>query len=316
MGKIKILQLQCWTSDMIRNNLKLIKDCGYTHIMTSPIQYCKEQWNNNGNIIKYSKEYYDELYRTFWKFYQPYGFEIHNEIVNNENDFIDLCKCANSYGLEIIVDVVTRHLSGDDNGNPIPHEKCDKDIVNNSDCWINDKFVIKNYNNRYETLVGQLKGLPTLNYNNYELQQNKYIPFLDKVMQYASIRIDMAHQISLPSENGTYFTNVIKPLKEKYHNRLIIGECDNANDEQLNEYKQYMLPIIHYGKRWNEKGFCKYFETHDDVMSFMRNLTMTYDRRLNEWENVLRSSDVCLFFARRNDEIMFSNDIKILNNKY
>ena len=311
--KEKILQLCNWDLQMIKRNLPIIKECGWTMIQTSPLQQCKPIWTDNGRIEKYSPEWYDQIHKEFWKLYQPFSFTVGNELGTWE-DYICLCEEAHKLGLKICVDVVMRHLSGDEHGNPIPHELCDKGITSRQEFFMNDMRKADNFIDRDGMVNGTLGGLPTLNYENQDLQNNFYLPFLQSLLTYGDgIRIDMAHHFRLPSEGGTFFANVINKLpKDKY----ISGECNNANDGQLNEYSKYLIPIVHYGQWYGHKNKCSYYENHDTVLSFMLNLTMTREKRLQEWEQSLRESDYALFYARKMDDIIFCNEIKEINSKY
>ena len=310
--KRRIIQLCNWDLQMIERHLPMIKETGFTTIQTSPLQLCKPIWTDNGRIKKYSPEWYNKINEEFWKNYQIYDFTIGNHL-GNVQDYISLCNKAHQLGLEICVDVVLRHLAGNDYGQPFPHQDCNR-LLLNEDFLMNDKRRADNFGDRESVLKGTLGGLPTLNYENKVLQETFYLPFLNQILTYGDgIRIDMCHHFGLPSEGYTFFTNVIEKLPK---NKYISGECNCANNHQLEEYSKYVVPILHYSQWHGHKNSQYYLENHDTVLSFLMNLYMSSHVRLNEYENALRREGDSLFYARQNDELIFSEQIKNLHNTY
>lgn len=311
--KRRVIQLCNWDLKMIERHLPMIKEAGFTTIQTSPLQPCKPIWTDNNRIKEYSPEWYNQIHKEFWKNYQIYDFSIGNHL-GSEKDYISLCEKAHEIGLEICVDVVLRHLAGDDYGNPIPHQDCNKDIANRKDFFMNDNRKADNFEDRDATLKGCLGGLPTLNYENKDLQKQFYLPFLLKILKYGDgIRVDMCHHFGLPSESFEFFDNVIDKLPK---NKYISGECNSLNDYQLEEYSKYVVPILHYGQWYGHENGQYYMENHDTVLSFLMNLYMSPQVRLTEYENALRRNGDTLFYARQNDELIFSEQIKELHVQY
>ena len=313
MGKRKVLQLANWDMKMIQKHLALIKQSGFTTIQLSPIQQCKPIWTDNCRIKPYTTEWYNQIHKEFYKCYQPFSMTVGNHL-GTWKDYKELCNEAHKFGLEIIVDVVLRHLAQNDLGQSIPHPDCDNSILSRQDFFMKDNRKADNFQDRQGMVLGNLGGLPTLNYENKDLQKQFYLPFLQSLLQYGDgIRIDMAHHFGLPSEGYTFYTNVIDKLpKDKY----ITGECNNANDKQLEEYSKYIVPILHYSQWYGHANAQYYFENHDTVLSFMMNLYMTNEVRLQQYETALKRGGDVLFYARQNDSLIFSNEMKELNNRY
>ncbi len=330
---LKIFHAYLYPFKLLTKKLPQIKEAGFNIVQISPIQPCKALWTDNGRIKPpsenedfFSSEWYKAIYDQHWKLYQPLGFEIGN-FLGTKKDFIELCEEAHKLGLQIIVDVVMRHLAGDDYGNLIPHQHCNHDIVNRKEFWMANQYVMSDNPNRHDEIYGSLRGLPTLDYNNRELQEEFYLPFLKEVLVYADgIRIDMCKHFSLPSEGGTFFTNVISKIAS---GKFIYGECIYEKPQYLEQYAKFVCPILENFEWWGHSAV-RYFESHDTNLSFLRHdiLGMQENHRLNEWENILRADKnaIGLYFPRNypgkvedgkgEDRTIFSDRMKQINNYY
>ena len=93
-----------WHMSVIEENLQNIKNAGYTAVQTSPMQPQKDYYPNNT-----AKD-------GWWKLYQPLGFCIAKDGVNNaigtKSDLQSMVTKAHNIGLKVIVDVVANHLAG------------------------------------------------------------------------------------------------------------------------------------------------------------------------------------------------------------
>lgn len=286
--KRRILQLLTWNLNDITASLDKIKESNFTHIQISPIQKCKEG-------------------EEWWKAYQPYSFEIGNRYGTKE-DFIKLCKEAHIRGLQIIVDVVLRHLAGDEINVLLPHRNCNQDIVRRKDFWL-EPIDCSNYNDRWQE-INRCTGLPLLNYNHKELQDRYYIPFLDEVLTYADgLRVDQMKHYALPREGGTFCQNVLN----RYKNKFVYGECINLTKEILNQYSEFCLPLISAYDNFDCNNCVRFFESADTYKSFLYTVGMTDEHRINSWNEITNRYDNCIFYAREWDKLIFSDRMKQIN---
>ena len=287
--KIKILNTFNWEIKDIINNLELIKNSGFTHIQICPVTPTK---TNDRKWV--------------W-LYQPIDFTIGN-VLGSKDDFILLCNKAHEIGLNIIVDVVLRHLAGEDTGKLLPHEICNKYIVDNKSFWLS--YEAGKYCDNRDEMINKCWGMPTLNYYNEELQK-VYIEYLDEVLMYADgLRVDMGKHYALPEENCTFWKNVVG----RYSNKFIYSECINLNKELMDKYSNYTNILIsdHDYCPSNEKSVV-FFESHDTYFSWGYTKNLNDNDRLNKWNDLLNKYDKCLFFSRPFDKLIFSEEMKRIN---
>ncbi|MCR5231960.1 MAG: hypothetical protein K6B64_04860, partial [Acholeplasmatales bacterium] len=92
-----------WSMNTIKANLDDIKAAGFTTVQTSPMQPQKDYYAGNAQS-------------DWWKFYQPLGFCVAPDGVNNalgtKSELTDMVTTAHSKGIKVIVDVVANHLAG------------------------------------------------------------------------------------------------------------------------------------------------------------------------------------------------------------
>ena len=131
----------------VQKLLPIINSQGFNAVQVSPLQPTK-----------------DDNSKDWWILYQPLCFDIGNRIGNKE-DLYNLCLEAKKYGINIIVDAVINHTANkNDDEALIPHPNVDKELLLNSDCFKERKWV-SNWDNRYE-VTNYCIGLPGLNPNN------------------------------------------------------------------------------------------------------------------------------------------------------
>ena len=309
-NKRKILHLLTWEFKNIENNLDKIKATGFTAIQISPIQQCKPLWDNNGTITKNSKEWYEILMKEWWKLYQPLSFTIGN-FLGSEEDFISLCTKAKEFGIEVYVDVILRHVANKDNSRLEPHENVDKELLKYLKTTQHDTM---NYHDRFQ-LINHCTGLPMFDYNNIEFQNEHVIPFLMKILKYADgVRFDqLCKHYALPSEGGSIFENVIAKLpKDKYY----YGEGIEIPSHIFDAYAEYVDVLCPYHENWGKQKSVRFIESHDTCLSFLYSLSMNDSARLQGYEDCLRQYNNVIYFARRNDNTIFSDKIKEINNRY
>lgn len=185
-----ILHAWCWSFNTIRDNMKAIKDAGYTSVQTSPINAVVAGEGGNKSL---SNWYYH---------YQPTLYTIGNYQLGTEAEFIEMNKVAEEYGIKIIVDAVLNHTTSDYN----QVDSYIKSIPN----WTHGNVKLKNGNDRYEVTQKALLGLYDWNTQSSDVQQY-LLQFLKKAVADGAdgFRYDAAKHIELPGEYGSNFWNVI-----------------------------------------------------------------------------------------------------------
>ena len=291
--KRKIIQCFNWELQAITSHLPEIKRAGYTAIQISPITPTKEP-----------------QYHEYWRLYQPIAFTIGNYLGTKE-EFISLCQAAHGMGLEVYVDVVLRHVAGLNDGRLYPHESVDSKISNRRDYFL-PPIECSNYDDRWQS-THRCTGTPTLNYFNEELLYNIVIPFLDEVLKYADgLRVDEAKHLALPYE-GAQLWNI---LSRRYDNKFIYGECIFVDQNLFDDYANYIYVLTNNRPYRNKNKAVVFVESHDDYLTFSSTKWMNDNTRAYEYEKCLKEYDNVLMYARPYDELIFSDEIRRINEKY
>lgn len=282
-----------WKIRDIINELPKIKELGFNFIQISPITPVKQEgWEN-------------------WIKYQPISFEIADEM---KKLLEELCVKAEKLGIKIIVDIVLRHLAGDNHGNLIPHEKCDKSIVNRSDFWLPPRVGINAHDR--DQCINYCWGMPSLNYYNEELQ-DIYIKHLDELINLGvySFRLDMCKHYALPEEGCTFFTRVIG----RYSDRFNYGECIDLEHYWLEKYSKYIAVLTEQFFH-NDDKLVTWIESHDTFYNFKTTCHMSEEMRIREWDILLNTHKNTLWFSRPFDKIYeeeyWYNRLKEVNLKH
>lgn len=214
-----ILQCFNWTLSQIQEELPNIAKAGFTSVQTSPLQ------THNGGS-------------TWYWLYQPKGFNLGNEI-GSYDDLQSLCTEADKYGVKIIVDVVSNHLAGSNDGSWAG--SIDNDMKNTE--YFHNKGPCEDFNNRYD-LTHKNIGMPDLNSEHTYVQ--KKVSAMIATLKAAGvdgIRWDAAKHISLPSENCSFWSNVIDPEMYNY-GEVLEGPAGNSaasvNIALIKEYAQLL----------------------------------------------------------------------------
>lgn len=307
--KEKILHVMNWKWNNVSCNMELIKDSGFTAIQVSPCQPCKKLWNDNGRIKEGSEEWNNELHKTWWKSYQILSMSIGNYYGTKE-EWIEMCNTAHAYGIKVIQDVIIRHIATTDYDES-PNEDVDKELLK----YINkDQSKINNYHDRRQVIERSTDCI-MLDYENEEFQNKQVVPFFLEILKYADgLRFDELKHIGLPSEGYKFLPNVFSKLPK---DKLYYGECLQVDEYFLRQYMEYMKPLLPYGEGWNLKHNCVAFkESNDTCNSFLYTLHMTDKERLDGYEECLRQYGNAIFYARRNDHVIFSRAMKEVNSRY
>ncbi|MBY6838682.1 alpha-amylase family glycosyl hydrolase [Clostridium botulinum] len=295
MSRSIILHLLQWNLKSIIKELPKIKEQGFNKILISSVQGTKDENNYE-----------------FWQLYQPLGLRIiDSKQIGAKEDLTNLCREANQYNIDIIVDIVLRHTAGVNTGELIPHEKVDKALTDNKYFWTNAPNC-DNYYDRWK-VYSLATGLPMLDYNNYDLQKI-YINFIQELKNCGvkGLRLDQAKHYALKEEGSHFFENVFGRFKDMF----IFGECidtpkellDKYIDNGINVYTDYNLPT-------DKSKAVIAIESHDTFHTFKNTRHMDSTMLIREWEFLLnnnRESSV-MWYCRPFDNTCFSDEIRRIN---
>lgn len=284
---MKILHLFQWRINDIIPELKTIKDQGFDAIQISPIQGTKDSG------------------MEWWKLYQPINLKIGNEQIGSKKDLINLIQEARKYNIRIIVDIVLRHVAGDETYPLKPHRNVDPELLP----YLAEPIDGINVDSDRWQCTRRCTGMPMLDYDNPELQK-LYKRFLDELVFIGvdGFRLDQLKHYALPEEGG-------KAL-ELFSRYNMYGEALNCSTELLNKYSKYMK-ILTEGRPSNITKLVAKFESHDDYLEFGWTKRMTDEMRLTEWDilvNHLPGCD-CLYYARPFETLWKSEEMRKINRR-
>ncbi|VTS21283.1 alpha-amylase family protein [Streptococcus dysgalactiae] len=212
-----ILHAWCWSFNTIKQNMKAIKDAGYTSIQTSPINAVIPGDNGSKDL------------KNWYFHYQPTDYTIGNYQLGTEDEFKAMAAEADKYGINIIVDAVLNHTTTDINA---VSEKI-KAIPD----WTHGNRGITNDYDRYQVTQHALLGLYDLNTQNKAVQEYLLNYLKQAVADGADgFRFDAAKHIELPGEfNSDFWTNILanNGAKFQYGEVLQGGASDEAGYGQL-----------------------------------------------------------------------------------
>ena len=282
---MKILHLFQWRINDIIPELKTIKDQGFDAIQISPIQGTKDSG------------------MEWWKLYQPINLKIGNEQIGSKKDLINLIQEARKYNLKIIVDIVLRHVAGDETHPLKPHRNVDPELLQ----YLAEPIEAVNIDNDRWQCTRRCTGMPMLDYDNVKLRK-LYRRFLDELVFIGvdGFRLDQLKHYALPEEGG-------KAL-ELFSRYNMYGEAINCSKELLNKYSKYMK-VLTEGRPSDITKLVAKFESHDDYLDLGLTKRMTDEMRLTEWDvlvNQLQGCD-CLYYARPFETLWKSEEMRKIN---
>lgn len=282
---MKILHLFQWRINDIIPELKTIKDQGFDAIQISPIQGTKDSG------------------MEWWKLYQPINLKIGNEQIGSKKDLINLIQEARKYNIRIIVDIVLRHVAGDETYPLKPHRNVDPELLP----YLAEPIEAVNIDNDRWQCTRRCTGMPMLNYDDSNLMK-LYRRFLDELVFIGvdGFRLDQLKHYALPEEGG----KVIE-LFSKYN---MYGEALNCSKELLNKYSKYMK-VLTEGRPSDITKLVAKFESHDDYLELGLTKRMTDEMRLTEWDvlvNHLSGCD-CLYYTRPFETLWKSEEMRKIN---
>lgn len=293
MNREIILHCYQWRLKDITANLDKIKESGFTVIQTSPVQGCK----NDGN--------------QGWLLYQPLDLAfVESKQIGSEKDFEELCVEAHKRGLKIIVDVILRHVAGQDDGALIPHCKVSKCLTCNCTNWAADVCNATNYEDRQQ-IINYATGLPMLDYRSESIQK-RCIDFLNALEKLGAdgFRLDQLKHFALPSEGCDFLEKVFDPFK----NDLTYGEVLECDYNLLSEYVKHMK-VLSWKECDNMSQRVLYIETHDTFHTWKFTSNLDDNKITNEWRNLLinNKENNVIFFPRPFNNLWNSEEIKKIN---
>ena len=282
---MKILHLFQWRINDIIPELKTIKNQGFDAIQISPIQGTKDSG------------------MEWWKLYQPINLKIGNEQIGSRKDLINLIQEARKYNIRIIVDIVLRHVAGDEIHPLKPHRNVDPELLQ----YLAEPIEAVNIDSDRWQCTRRCTGMPMLDYDNVKLRK-LYRRFLDELVFIGvdGFRLDQLKHYALPEEGG-------KAL-ELFSRYNMYGEAINCSKELLNKYSKYMK-VLTEGRPSDITKLVAKFESHDDYLDLGLTKRMTDEMRLTEWDilvNHLQGCD-CLYYARPFETLWKSEEIRKIN---
>ena len=282
---MKILHLFQWRINDIIPELKTIKDQGFDAIQISPIQGTKDSG------------------MEWWKLYQPINLKIGNEQIGSKKDLINLIQEARKYNIRIVVDIVLRHVAGDESYPLKPHRNVDPELLP----YLAEPIDGVNIDSDRWQCTRRCTGMPMLNYDDPDLMK-LYKRFLDELVFIGvdGFRLDQLKHYALPEEGG-------KAL-ELFSRYNMYGEALNCSTELLNKYSKYMK-ILTEGRPSDITKLVAKFESHDDYLEFGWTKRMTDEMRLTEWDvlvNHLSGCD-CLYYTRPFETLWKSEEMRKIN---
>lgn len=284
-----ILHCFCWSYNTIKQKLPEIAAAGYTAVQTSPVQPPKDYDASNTN----TKD-------NWWKLYQPLDLAMtdgethkarndkdvtYNSWLGTKSQFKDMCTAAESYGIKVIVDIVSNHIAASggqtggiqNNGTPYyptyVNENAESFFQNSEVYYPN--IGSNSDSSRYQQTHGHL-GMPELNTSLPDVQQ-KVLDLMKECVDCGAdgFRFDTAKHIELPddpdytSNGNTYVTKsdfwptIINGINEYKDGLYIYGEIlGDAYSKAINKnYVQYMdltddisCYIVRHGVKDNNAG--------------------------------------------------------------
>ena len=284
---MKILHLFQWRINDIIPELKTIKNQGFDAIQISPIQGTKDSG------------------MEWWKLYQPINLKIGNEQIGSKKDLINLIQEARKYNIRIIVDIVLRHVAGDETYPLKPHRNVDPELLP----YLAEPIDAVNIDNDRWQCTRRCTGMPMLNYDDSNLMK-LYRRFLDELVFIGvdGFRLDQLKHYALPEEGG-------KTL-ELFSRYNMYGEALNCSKELLNKYSKYMK-VLTEGRPSDITKLVAKFESHDDYLELGLTKRMTDEMRLTEWDvlvNHLSGCD-CLYYTRPFETLWKSEEMRKINRR-
>ncbi len=244
--------LHCWNWSFkeIEANLEIISSLGYTSIQTSPIQQAKQPTDGFPS-------------NDWWVYYQPMGFHIDNSgtsALGTKDDFVQMCKKAHEYGINVIVDVVANHMGNTETGTNGLASTIIDDLRSDDSCWHDIKKNTSNYSSRLDVTQYCMAGLPDLNTANDKVQQY-VLNYLKECIDAGAdgFRFDAAKHIETPDDGD---------LASDFWPTVIDGAKEYAQSSRGIELYCYGELLDDPGGNVGVDSYTKYMSVTDNIWSY------------------------------------------------
>ena len=232
-----------------------ITDGNILHCFSWPLKYIKEELPNiaaagfgSVQISPLQRPDIDEGW-TWYTIYLPYDYHAYSSPgMGSREEFSELCKEADKYGIKIIVDVALNHVNKTSPYfNPWWSDKRERWRE-----WGGDGSNI-DYNSRWSITHNRLGDYVELNTENQEAI-DRAVAFMKELRDLGAkgIRFDAAKHIELPSEcdNGEGVWPAVTKVPGLFYYGEIVGDCVNGDDSKIREYAKYIwVPDNTYSTR-------------------------------------------------------------------
>lgn len=189
-----ILHAWSWNFPTIAENMKKIKDAGFTMIQTSPVQNCFQPEGSGKKIFD------DNITEGQWYYYyQPTDWKIGNYIVGDRNQMKAMMDSAAKYDIKVIVDVLPNHTAFDVDAVSDDFYKA----VGGRDKMYHTQGLlpVEDYNDRLQCTLWGSGALPDVNTENPAFQKY-YMEFVNDLLSLGvrGFRYDTAKHIGVHSD--------------------------------------------------------------------------------------------------------------------
>ena len=187
-----ILHVWSWNFNTIAENMKLIKESGYTMLQTSPVNACFSPEGAN-------KKLFDRKEGNWYHYYQPTDWTIGNNMLGTEAEMKAMLDSAKKYDIRVLVDVLPNHTAFDID---LVAEEFYEAVGGRDKMFhTNGLKGIRNYNDRTECTHQGVGGLPDVNTENPHFQKY-YMQFVNKLIKLGvrGFRYDTAKHIGVHSD--------------------------------------------------------------------------------------------------------------------
>jgi alpha-amylase len=187
-----ILHVWSWNFNTIAENMKLIKESGYTMLQTSPVNACFSPEGANIKIL-------DKEQGNWYHYYQPTDWTIGNNILGTEQEMAAMLDSAKKHDIRVLVDVLPNHTAF--NIDLVSDEFYAAVGGREKMFHTNGLKGIENYNDRDQCTHQGVGGLPDVNTEN-PLFQKYYMQFVNKLLEMGvrGFRYDTAKHIGVHSD--------------------------------------------------------------------------------------------------------------------
>lgn len=192
-----ILHAWDWTTEMVRKALPDIQKAGYKNVQLSPLHPSKD---TNANAY-------------WWNLYQPQGFKVatgNENPLGTKDSLKTLTKEADTYGINIIMDVVTNHLGGPNDAQLDKNVKNFEPVIFGDDSEGRNGLIHKNgqvgdWGNRERVVTCAMGGYPDLQTEHSEVQKS-VIRMLKEYIDCGvkGFRFDAAKHIETDEDDSRY----------------------------------------------------------------------------------------------------------------